>query len=347
MCNKLSRYFFAGFQRLVTSFNVEVHVVRWPVHKDAPFVFKQIPGVHFYEREKLSGSRLAGLAETVCPDLIYCAGWRDWGYLDLCVRYRNRILIILGLDNQWTGAMRQKVMTLCGKGFLRARFSHAWVPGNSQREYALRLGFSEHRILTGLYAADTVPFREACLECKKQKLSGIPKRFLYVGRLVEEKGIPELLQAFVEVNAEAVSPWELWLAGEGPLKKAVPQDGRTKALGFMTSEQLAGLVKDAGVFILPSRFEPWGVVLHEFAAAGMPLICSDAVGAKELFVQDGKNGFLHEAGDKDSLKTAMIRMLNLSDEELTRMGELSAQLSEQVSPDAWARMLANLPEEEK
>jgi glycosyltransferase involved in cell wall biosynthesis len=87
---------------------------------------------------------------------------------------------------------------------------------------------------------------------------------------------------------------------------------------------------------MPSLFEPWGVVLHEFAAMGFPLLASDRVGATEAFLRDKQNGFIFKADDIPSLKEKLKEVMQLSAEQLNLMGENSYQLAQNNTPKIWA-----------
>ena len=106
--------------------------------------------------------------------------------------------------------------------------------------------------------------------------------------------------------------------------------------GFVQPEELPKLMEQAGAFVLPSRFEPWGVVVQEAAAAGLPVLCSTAAGAGVHLVRDGYTGFEVESGSVDHLTQAMRRMGALSQEERDRMGDRGHQLSKQYTPEHWA-----------
>ena len=100
--------------------------------------------------------------------------------------------------------------------------------------------------------------------------------------------------------------------------------------------------QQTGVFVLPSLFEPWGVVLHEFAAMGFPLLASDRVGATEFFLKENKNGFTFKADDVNSLKEKLKQMMQLPTEQLNLMGDCSYQLAQNHTPKIWADNLMNL-----
>lgn len=110
--------------------------------------------------------------------------------------------------------------------------------------------------------------------------------------------------------------------------------------GFMQPNQLLQFMDTGNAFVLPSTFEPWGVVVHEFAAAGYPLVLSDAVGASERFLEKGKNGYLFPSGNDSELKTALVHMMSQSPDELQKMGEHSRLLAQKISPRTWADSIA-------
>ena len=93
---------------------------------------------------------------------------------------------------------------------------------------------------------------------------------------------------------------------------------------------------------MPSRREPWGVVIHEFAAAGLPLICSDACGAAQTFLIHGLNGFRFESGNVDSLANQMLKIVGSADEVLYKMSEQSHELAQRITPTTSATNLISI-----
>jgi glycosyltransferase involved in cell wall biosynthesis len=91
----------------------------------------------------------------------------------------------------------------------------------------------------------------------------------------------------------------------------------------------------ADAFVLPSRSEPWGMVLNEAAAAGLPLVATEAVGAAHDLIEPGVNGFRVPVEDPAAL-AEVLRAL-ASDEDLRRRaGERSRVLAERFRPELWA-----------
>ncbi|MDB4432930.1 glycosyltransferase, partial [Akkermansiaceae bacterium] len=98
-------------------------------------------------------------------------------------------------------------------------------------------------------------------------------------------------------------------------------------------------MRAASAFVLPSRFEPWGVVVQEAAASGLPLICSDACGAGVHLLRDRWNGRSFAAGDSDHLVECLLWMHQQSDQQLHELGRHSFELSRQYTPARWVEIL--------
>ncbi len=340
---ELAGYFLAGVRHLTTNYPVEAHVVNYPVNAEAPFEFDFPDQLDRYERNSLNDKQLLELAKEISPDLVYCCGWVDKGYLKVCRYFKPRIPVLLTLDNHWSGSPKQRLATLLSPWMIRDKFSHAFVPGLFQYEFARRLGFPRQQIMTGLYAADHRLFSDQYTRHKAAVDRPIPKRLLYVGRYNRSKGLTELWEAFLALaRAGNAGSWELWCAGTGDLKADFPDHEQIKDLGFLQPEQLIKVIADTSVLVLPSQFEPWGVVVHEFAAAGFPLILSDAVGAATAFLRSGYNGFQFPAGHQQALQEALHKMISLPEEEFRSMQRRSHELAKQINPDTWACALLQL-----
>ena len=318
----------------------EVHVVRWKVNKEAPFQFQFSEKIKIYNKENYNTQKLNELVKSIDPTVIICSGWLDKDYLKITKTYYKKIPTVMTCDTHWIGSLKQQFATVLSRFTLLRMFSHAWVPGQLQKQYALKLGFKNEHILTGFYSCDLIRFESIYQTQFQQKQKQFPKRFLYVGRYVEFKGIKELWQAFTELQKEQPNDWELWCLGVGVIPAI--NHPKIKHFGFVQPSDLAMYTEQTSVFVLPSRFEPWGVVVHEYAASGFPLLLSNRVGAKEKFLQEGKNGFEFEAENVKSIKRALQKIVYLKDSELFAMGAKSNELSKSISPKTWADSLLRI-----
>jgi glycosyltransferase involved in cell wall biosynthesis len=215
------------------------------------------------------------------------------------------------------------------------------VAGLYQVEYARRLGFEKNNIVSDLYSADLRLFNQAYKDSKENKQSHYPHRFLFVGRFEPVKGLDLLLQAWQYLGPKK-GDWELHLIGNGSLKPQLEATAGVEIKDFMQPEQLMQEVANAGCFLLPSSGEPWGVVVHEFAAAGLPLIVSDVVGAASAFLISGLNGYSFKVNDFKALANTMHQIINTTDQGLHAMSVNSHALSQRITPETSAGNLLSL-----
>ncbi|HNF32959.1 MAG TPA: glycosyltransferase, partial [Bacteroidia bacterium] len=85
--------------------------------------------------------------------------------------------------------------------------------------------------------------------------------------------------------------------------------------------------------------EHWGVVVHEYAIAGYPLLLSTKAPAGTAFLKQGENGYYHEPNNVESLKEALKKIMLLPDSTLIEMGKKSHELSKSMTPDTWAAVV--------
>lgn len=318
----------------------DVHIVRWPVNKEAPFNFSYSDKIKIYDKKAYSFDGLQKLVSEINPDVLICSGWVDKDYLKITKPYFKKIPTVLTCDTHWKGSLKQHIAILLSRFFLLTTFSNAWVPGKPQVIYVKKLGFKPENISTGFYSCDLSKFNAVYNSQHKIKAEHFPRRFLYVGRYYEFKGISDLWQAFIELQAEKPSSWELWCLGAGDLEPI--KHPNIKHFGFVQPKDLEPILEKTGVFVLPSRFEPWGVVVQEYAAAGFPMIVSSAVGAREVFLEEKKNGFSFPPQNVSVLKKELKKVMNLSDKELILMSEQSHALAQKISPKKWANTVLEI-----
>lgn len=321
----------------------EVHVVHWDHKKLTPYQVPPWPNVHVHKRSEMSVEAMHRLAEGLSPAITVISGWADKGYMAVARRLRSQgQIVVTCFDGQWHGTLRQNVAVVLGRlGYFSRYYSHAWVSGSYQFEYARRLGFEKKTIVYDLYSADLSLFHTAYQGSLQQKQRSYPHRFLFVGRFEPIKGLDTLLKAWQALTDDR-RDWELHFVGNGSLKTSLQATPGVVVKDFMQPERLMKEVAHAGCFVLPSRGEPWGVVVHEFAAAGLPLIVSDVVGAASTFLIPGLNGFNFKAGDPQMLARRMHQIITMTDHELHAMAVSSHELSQRITPTTSAGNLLSV-----
>jgi glycosyltransferase involved in cell wall biosynthesis len=156
-------------------------------------------------------------------------------------------------------------------------------------------------------------------------------RFLFVGQLIERKGMHELLAAFSHLSSG-----ELWIAGDGRLRPnvelAARHNSNVRPLGHLSWDELQIAYRSVDVLVLPSRYEVWGLVVNEALEHGLPVIVSDQVGAADDLVEPGTNGVVVPAGDVASLSRALRDVARWSPER-----RLIAGRESEARMAAWSR----------
>jgi glycosyltransferase involved in cell wall biosynthesis len=157
-------------------------------------------------------------------------------------------------------------------------------------------------------------------------------RFLFVGRLIERKGVDVLIDAF-----RSLAGGELWIAGDGPIRErvqaAAAHDARVRFHGHVDDEGLRKLYSEAGALVVPSLYEPWGLVVNEALAYGLPVIATDEVGAAYDLVDPGVNGYMVPAGSARALAEAMRAVREWTPERFERSAGHSRAKLESWSTD--------------
>ena len=142
-------------------------------------------------------------------------------------------------------------------------------------------------------------------------------RFLYVGRLSQEKGLIDLLEAFRNARQQ-MSDATLDLVGAGvlaaDLQARANELGLASALtihGTKTIAEIAAMLMTSTALVLPSHSEPWGLVVNEALSYGCPVVVSDICGCVPELVLDGNTGVAFPVGNIDRLCDALLSITRL------------------------------------
>lgn len=337
---KFSSFFATCFGELVAAHDARIRMVCVRPHVEAPFdesIYRTANLEKRWFRDELSISAIKAEIEAFQPDVILVSGWFMPEYLEICKWFKQGGgFVVAYSDTQYYGRWKQRLGCVLSRWRLHPAIDVIWVAGERQREYARRLGYSASQIWEPMLCCDVEHFS------KFRKPHASPERsFLFVGRFVKDKGIDILCEAYQRYRDAVVEPWSLSLIGSGAGLKDYNRQQGISILGFVQPKDLPKAMASASCFVLPSRFEPWGVVVQEAAAVGLPLITSDACGASVHLLRNGWNGYLIDTGSVEALAKAMVRMHNLSESRIGLMGERSRILADQFTPDRWALTLVD------
>ncbi len=267
-------------------------------------------------------------------NLILHTGWAHPGWLrfDRWMRARGA-RVMVAVDNCSKYNARQFAGALWFRLWLRRHFDAAFVPGQSATTLMRFLGMPADRIFTGYLGAheDIYSAGPPLVERRKE--------FLFIGQLIERKGVDVLLEAFARYR-RAGGDWSLRILGSGPMQDLCHGDGLVFE-GFAQARLAAQRMREARCLILPSREDHWGTVVCEAAACGALLITSRWVGATPDLVRSGINGYVFHQMEPDALAQVMARLSAWDDDALSHGQQVSLGLAKGYTSRSYAAGFQN------
>lgn len=346
--SNISGYMSACWRSLAQAPGVELKVWAYAPKSqgsEAPFDAQRLlPGIDctlLNETQRSDGNELTRQLTDWRPALILVAGWMTPAYT---AALRSPALAsahkVMGLDMPWLGIARQRLACVVKRPYV-GQFDTLWVAGERARQYAGRLARGGASIQRGLYAYDADAF-DPVAHARPETGDRWPRRFLYVGRYVEAKALDTLLSAYKRYREQCDDPWELQCCGTGPLAHLLDGQAGVVNHGFTQPADLSARYADSGAFILPSRYEPWGVVVAEAMGSGLPVIASEACGAAVELVHPLHTGHTFSTDDTEALVGAM-RWIHDHPDKLPAMSRHCHHQAAAYSADRWRDRLLSLP----
>jgi len=331
--------YFASCLRAFADEGCEIHVVLQGNREDVEFSFNDFihPSINVYRYEEFSRSSLKNLHDSINPELLMVSSWHIFKYV--LIARRSSALRVLCMDNQWLGTIKQRLGVLGRSVLIQRNYDVAFVPGDRQRKFANLLGFSDSKIWLGLYSADTKRFSD---QTDKRELE-----FIFVGRLVAQKGIINLIEAYKLYRANNSEPLNLRVCGIGPHEESFEGIPGVIMNGFVQPAELPRTFGRSSIMIIPSEFEPWGVVIHEACASGLFIICTFECGAAFSLVEDGWNGRIIPSSDTFKLLHAMQEAHQIMRDDSDLIASRSRSIAARYSPELWAQNLLRRFESER
>ena len=353
------------FNALARREGVDLHVIflaetdkalrQWRIYTDEiRFSYEVLPSWRWRagKHSLLVNRGLWSALDAASPQAILCGGYNypaSWESL-WWARRRNVRFVLWTESNQ-----RDQRSGRAGVEWLKRYFVNSCnafvVPGKSSFAYLQTLGVSEQVIFTAPNAVDNTFFATQAEKTRAHPAEfrekfGLPARFiLFVGRLVPEKGVFDLLEAYAKLESGLRSEVGLVFAGDGVSREELAQQakrispGMVCFPGFAQREDLAGLYALAETLVLPTHSDPWGLVVNEAMACGLPIIVSSVAGCSADLVEDGWNGYIVPPRDSEKLSVAIDSLVR-QPELKQRMSARSLERIRNYSPEACADGLA-------
>jgi glycosyltransferase involved in cell wall biosynthesis len=224
---------------------------------------------------------------------------------------------------------------------LQSRVDAFLVPGRSGTRFLESLGVPSSRIVQTGYTTDVQKFCTVPLI----RPPAIVPRLLYVGQLIERKGLLPFVSALAEWAVQNPDrTMEFVIVGDGPSRSRLenfrsPSNLRLLFRGNMTFSDLPSVYAECGIFCFPTLADSWGVVVNEAMVSGLPVLGSIYSQAVEELVEDGKNGWSFQPEKPASVSSAINRALNTSIEVLNTMRHCARSKAAQFTPESVAAQI--------
>jgi glycosyltransferase involved in cell wall biosynthesis len=328
---------------------------QWKVHADEiRFRYKVLPSWRrrIGNYNALVNWGIDSSLQDAAPETVVCGGYSylaSWTAL----RWAKKRGVAFSCWVESTGRDRRRAYPSIE--FLKSTFLNRCdsfiVPGKASFDYLQSYGVSRELIFTAPNAVDLARFSQEANAIRKNSTAvrhalGLPERyFLFVGRLVEAKGILDLLEAYAGLGARIRDHVGLIFAGDGAARSQAQRlaskisGGRILFAGFLQQEQLPAYYALADALVFPTHSDTWGLVVNEAMACGLPVISSEVAGSSIDLVRCGWNGFVTHPRDVSGITDAMNKLAG--DAELrTYMGLNSRNLISGYTPEACAAGIA-------
>ena len=294
--------------------------------------------IQFHNRSESDNEKILNILHVSRPRIIVISGWMDKGYIWACKRYKEfdpKVIIVAGIDDMWSGSLRQRMGQIYFRFFYRPLFDFLWISGQPQFSFAQRFGYGIENIISNLYSADSALFQDR---------AEVSKRFVFVGRFVKIKALDLLVDAYCNLPTAVQKEWPLLLIGDGDQKSLIMErkNPYVTVIPFLQPKDLRIELLKGGVGCLPTHKDQWGVVLQEFALMGLPMLASTGCGASTDFLISGFNGFMFRKGSVKDLTRAMLSFTRLSHDDYQSFAVNSRKLGGKISTEISAASLLSV-----
>jgi glycosyltransferase involved in cell wall biosynthesis len=353
------------FNELATQPGLDLNVIflsetdkglrQWEVHRNeiqfSHVVLRSWRG-RFFGYNFLVNAGLSRALRSHAPDVVCCGGYNYIAAWQAAFWARRRAIpLLLWAESNARDRRHGYVPVEMAKRQFVRMCAAVIVAGTSSCNYMRTLGTRQGRIFTAPDAVDNDYFRchAEQIRCHAKQVReelGLPHRFfLFAGRILAQKGIFDLLDAYARLKLETRMQVGLVFVGDGvDREKLMAQattvtPGHICCAGFAQRERLCAYYALADALVFPTHSDPWGLVVNEGMACGLPVIATTAAGCSEDLVQDGYNGFSFTPGNVDELARAM-EIIAGSEDLRGEMGRRSQGIIEAHSPAKCAKGIA-------
>ena len=277
------------------------------------------------------------------PDVVISGecGLRSLQSAVYCLLRPRCPLVLWATLSERTEAGRGRMRTAVRR-WLFKRADAVLVNGRSGRGYVERLGCDPVKVTEVPYTVPMTFTRRGVAVSEPQM-----KRLLYVGQLIERKGILpflETLRAFCHANPNV--PVKLSLVGSGPLERYLRAQilggqGTIDVLGSVPYSELPKVYASSDIFVFPTLADEWGTVVNEAMASGLPVLGSVHSQAVDELLEDGVTGWVFRPDNPPDALARLGQALSTSPARLREMGVRAAERISIETPDSAAERIVN------
>lgn len=312
---------------------------------------KMAPSGAGYSRHFLYASpSIVGHLLQLKPQVIFTNGFSLWTFLALLFKPWGRWRLIVA----WEGSSptvdycdsRLRIMSRR----MIVRFADALITNNHRGKAYLTkiLRAKESHVFARPYEVPDLKALSGQQEDSEASDLGLRRPvFLYVGQVIQRKGLHLLLEACVILQKQEYRNYTVLILGDGTQRDELENFSQNHGLkdcvkwvGWLDYEYLSYYFQSADVFVLPTLEDTWGMVVLEAMAFGKPVLCSKWAGAAEMVVE-GENGYVFDPHDPAKLAETMRRFIDNPD-LIVSMGHKSQQLITPHTPEAAAQFFAEV-----
>lgn len=287
-----------------------------------------------------------GLIKTIKslrPDVLISDGFFQWSYSTLFLRATKSIPHVMCYERTMhTERNAQKIRTLYRRLALR------WIDvvccsGSLCQDYVRSLGFKKP-LTSGFMVADTESFKKRYNLLKKKENENPQINYLFVGQLIERKGIIQLIEVWKEFTKMNTGV-KLTVIGKGELEAYIKEEivkHNIKSINFLGVVNYDDIYKhyhDADIFILPTLEDNWSLVVPEAMASALPIITSIYNGCYPELVTKRNGWVMDPLNNKDFLNT--LQQSYEQRHSFIDMGKESLKLLDGYTPKSAALSVYN------
>lgn len=284
------------------------------------------------------------------PQVVFASAFSIWTVLSLVFRAAGGWKVVVIYDGSTPNSdFKDSSFRSTLRRWIAKRTDAFIANSNAARSYIVKdLGVDESRVFSRTYLVpDATSMQRHAVPMVDGRAQGAGPVFLYVGQLIERKGLKLLFDACQRLKSSGLSRFTVLVVGDGEGRdefrahvQAAGLSEQVEWAGWVPYEQLGPYFERSDVFVFPTYEDVWGMVVLEAMVFGKPVLCSKGANSCEMVVP-GENGHVFDAGNSEQLADGMRSFFD-NPGLVSRMGQRSRELIAQHNPATAAEAFAEV-----